>query len=146
RHRARHRQRSDDHHGRRADGRPRSEVGGRHPQPAREAQRRVQEDHPDGHPRSARRRARGHHAQARQGTAPVKLVLIALRNLMRNKLRTVLTVAGAAVAILAFVMLRTVLSAWSAAADYSAKDRVATRHKVSFVIPMPKRYIDTIRD
>jgi putative ABC transport system permease protein len=75
----------------------------------------------------------------------MKLILIALRNLSRNKLRTILTVLGGAVAILTFVALRTVLSSWSAAADYSAKDRIATRHKVSFVINMPKRYIDDIR-
>jgi putative ABC transport system permease protein len=75
----------------------------------------------------------------------VKLLLIAVRNLSRNKMRTVLTVLGASVAILAFVMLRTVLSAWSSAADYAAKDRIATRHKVSFVINMPKNYVDQIR-
>jgi putative ABC transport system permease protein len=75
----------------------------------------------------------------------VKLALIAFRNLARNRLRTVLTVAGAAVAILAFVSVRTVLSAWSAAADYAAKDRIATRHKVSLIIPLPKRYIEDIR-
>jgi putative ABC transport system permease protein len=73
------------------------------------------------------------------------LILIAARNLWRNKLRTVLTVLGGAVAILTFVALRTVLSSWSAAADFAAKDRIATRHKVSFVISMPKRYIDDIR-
>jgi putative ABC transport system permease protein len=75
----------------------------------------------------------------------VKLILIAARNLWRNKLRTVLTVLGGAVAILTFIALRTVLSSWSAAADFAAKDRIATRHKVSFVISMPKRYIDDIR-
>ncbi|HET6280214.1 MAG TPA: FtsX-like permease family protein [Polyangia bacterium] len=75
----------------------------------------------------------------------MKLLLIAFRNLTRNKLRTFLTVLGAAVAILAFVMLRTVLSAWSTAAEYAAKDRLATRHKVSFVISMPKNYVDQIR-
>jgi putative ABC transport system permease protein len=75
----------------------------------------------------------------------MKLLLIAARNLWRNKLRTLLTVLGAAVAILAFVSLRTVLTAWSAAADYAAQDRIATRHKVSFVIPLPKRYIEDLR-
>jgi putative ABC transport system permease protein len=75
----------------------------------------------------------------------MKLFLIALRNLRRNKLRTFLTVLGSAVAILAFVSLRTVLSAWTAAADYAAKDRLATRHKVSFIIQLPKRYADDIR-
>jgi putative ABC transport system permease protein len=76
----------------------------------------------------------------------MKLLVIAVRNLSRNKLRTFLTVLGAAVAILAFVSLRTVLSAWSAAADYAAKDRIGTRHKVSFVISLPKRYVDEVRN
>jgi putative ABC transport system permease protein len=75
----------------------------------------------------------------------VRLVAIALRNLSRNKLRTFLTVLGGAVAILAFVGLRTVLTSWSAAADHAAKDRLGTRHKVSFVISMPKRYIEDVR-
>jgi len=75
----------------------------------------------------------------------LKIFLIAARNLHRNLLRTVLTVLGASVAILVFIALRTVLSAWSAAADHSAKDRLATHHKVSFVMPLPKRYIDDLR-
>jgi putative ABC transport system permease protein len=75
----------------------------------------------------------------------IRLLLIAARNLRRNKLRTSLTVLGAAIAIIAFVMLRTVLSAWSAAADYAAKDRLGTRHKISFVISLPKRYIEDVR-
>ena len=79
------------------------------------------------------------------GQAMIRLLLIAARNLRRNKLRTFLTVLGVAVAILAFVMLRTVLSAWNVAAEYAAKDRIGTRHKVSFVMRLPKRYIDDIR-
>jgi putative ABC transport system permease protein len=75
----------------------------------------------------------------------MKLFLIALRNLNRNRLRTFLTVLGAAVAILAFVSLRTVLSAWSAAADFASKDRIASRHKVSFILPLPKKYVEEIR-
>lgn len=75
----------------------------------------------------------------------MKLLLIAARNLARNRLRTFLTVLGAAVAIIAFVSLRTVLTAWSAAADFAAKDRIGTRHKVSFTMPLPKRYAEEIR-
>ncbi len=75
----------------------------------------------------------------------MKILGIALRNLSRNRLRTVLTVLGAAVAILAFVMLQTVLTAWYAAADFATKDRIATRHKVSFVMSMPRNYVDQIR-
>jgi putative ABC transport system permease protein len=49
------------------------------------------------------------------------------------------------VAVLAFVLLRTVLFAWNKGVDYAAKDRLATRHKVSIVIPLPKHYIDDVR-
>jgi putative ABC transport system permease protein len=70
---------------------------------------------------------------------------VAVRNLGRNKLRTLLTIAGVSVAIVTFIMLRTVLSAWTVAADHAAKDRVGTRHKVSFIIPLPKRYLEEIR-
>ena len=76
----------------------------------------------------------------------MELLKIAARNLLRNKFRSAFTVLGAAVAILAFIMLQTVLTAWNVAAEHSAKDRIATRHKVSFVISLPKRYIDTIRN
>jgi len=41
--------------------------------------------------------------------------------------------------------LRTVLSAWNVAAEFAAKDRLGTRHKISFVMSLPKRYIDDIR-
>ena len=76
----------------------------------------------------------------------MNIVSVAARNVLRNKGRTALTVFGAAVAVLAFVLLRTVLAAWNVAADYAAKDRIATRHKVSFVLTLPKRYIDTVRE
>jgi putative ABC transport system permease protein len=75
----------------------------------------------------------------------VNLVTVAARNALRNTFRTSLTVVGAAVAVLAFVMLRTVLVAFNVGADYAAKDRIAIRHKVSFILPLPKPYIETVR-
>jgi putative ABC transport system permease protein len=74
------------------------------------------------------------------------LVGLAARNALRNRFRTSLTVIGVAVTVLAFVLLRTVITSWNIAAEYSAKDRIATRHKLSFVIALPKRYIDQIRE
>jgi putative ABC transport system permease protein len=70
---------------------------------------------------------------------------IGIRNIWRNKTRTTLTVLGGAVAVLAFILLRTVLWAWNVGVEYSAKDRLATRHKVSLIMPVPKRYVDNIR-
>ncbi len=75
----------------------------------------------------------------------IGLFLIAARNLTRNWLRTCLTILGAAVALIAFIMLRTVLTAWEVGAESASKDRLGTRHKVSFVMQLPKRYIDDIR-
>ncbi len=74
------------------------------------------------------------------------LIELAAKNALRNRFRTLLTVLGVAVAIVAFVLLRTVIYSWNIATEYAAKDRIATRHKLSFVIPLPKRYVDTIRD
>ena len=73
------------------------------------------------------------------------LFSVAARNIMRNRFRTMLTIIAGAVAVLAFVMLRTVLYAWAVGVDYAAKDRVATRNKVSFILPLPKKYVDDIR-
>ncbi len=73
------------------------------------------------------------------------LVSLAAKNVLRNKFRAVLTVVGVAVAVLTFMMLRTIITAWTAGADYAAKDRVVTRNKITFVMPLPKRYVDQVR-
>ncbi len=75
----------------------------------------------------------------------IGLFRIAARNVGRNWLRTILTALGAAVALVSFIMIRTVLTSWEAGAEYAAKDRLGTRHKVSFIMHLPKRYIDDIR-
>src|SRR5690606_13674303 len=90
--------------------------------------------------------ARDHHAAPQQGEARViKLFLIAARNLKRSWFRTIFTIAGAAVALIAFIMLRTVLWSWNAVSEYAAQDRLATRHKVTMIMPLPKRYAEDIR-
>ncbi|MCW5829896.1 MAG: ABC transporter permease [Deltaproteobacteria bacterium] len=76
----------------------------------------------------------------------MSLALLARRNIRRNTVRTALTMVALAIAVVAFVAIRTVLTAWSVAADFAAKDRLATRHKMSFVISMPKHYADTVRE
>jgi putative ABC transport system permease protein len=70
---------------------------------------------------------------------------LAVRNVLRNRFRTLATIAAVAVAILAFVMLRTLVSAWTVGVEEAAQDRVATRHKVSFIMSLPKRYVEEIR-
>lgn len=64
--------------------------------------------------------------------------------LARNPFRATLTVFGIAVAVVAFIALRTVLESWSRGAEYAAKDRLSTRHRVSYGLPLPKRYVEDI--
>jgi len=71
---------------------------------------------------------------------------LALRNLSRNRFRVILTAFGVAIAVVAFLLLRTVVSSWEDSAQWAAKDRVVTRHKVTFVMELPKRYVQTVRD
>jgi putative ABC transport system permease protein len=68
-----------------------------------------------------------------------------LRNALRHKLRTGLTVLGLVVAVLAFGLLQTVVDAWYAGAEGAAPDRLVTRNAVSLVFPMPLHYRDKIR-
>lgn len=75
----------------------------------------------------------------------MNLASIAVKNTRRNLFRTLLTILGVAVAMLAFLLLRTVLSAWLVGVEYAAKDRVASRHKVTFIMTLPKRYAEDVK-
>jgi len=70
------------------------------------------------------------------------LTSLSIKNIGHNWLRTILTVVGTAIAILSFVLIRTTLSAWEAGVDNAAQDRLSTIHRVTFVMPLPKRYFD----
>jgi putative ABC transport system permease protein len=74
------------------------------------------------------------------------LVGLAARNVLRNRFRAVLTVLGVAVAVLTFVLLRTVVGAWTVAADFAVKDRLVTRHKITFVMSLPLRYVQDVKN
>jgi putative ABC transport system permease protein len=71
--------------------------------------------------------------------------LLVVRNALRHKLRTLLTVLGIVVAIVAFGLLRTVVDAWYAGANASSSTRLVTRNAVSLVFPMPITYAQKIR-
>jgi putative ABC transport system permease protein len=63
---------------------------------------------------------------------------------LRHKLRSLLTILGVGVAVTAFALLRTVVTAWYAGVEASAANRLITRHAVSFVFPLPLSYRDRI--
>ena len=73
------------------------------------------------------------------------VVLLVIKNALRHKLRTVLTIIGIVVAITAFGLLRTIVDAWYAGANASSSARLVTRNAVSLVFSMPITYAQKIR-
>lgn len=67
------------------------------------------------------------------------------RNLFRRKGRTILTVLVVMLVVLIFCLIRTVDWAFKVGAEDAMQDRLATRHKVSITMQLPKRYIDDVR-
>lgn len=74
----------------------------------------------------------------------MELVRLLLRNVLRHKLRSLLTIFGVGVAVMAFALLQTVVTAWYAGVEASAANRLITRHAVSFVFSLPLAYRDRI--
>jgi putative ABC transport system permease protein len=74
----------------------------------------------------------------------MELLKLLLRNTLRHKLRSLLTIFGVGVAVMAFALLQTVVTAWYAGVEASAANRLITRHAVSFVFPLPLAYRDQI--
>src|SRR6266536_666161 len=73
------------------------------------------------------------------------VVLLVIKNALRHKLRTALTIVGIVVAIAAFGLLRTVVDAWYAGANASSSARLVTRSSVSLVFSLPLTYAQKIR-
>lgn len=73
------------------------------------------------------------------------LLKLLFRNAFRHRLRTLLTIGGIAVAILAFGLLRTVISAWYAGVEASSTSRLVTRNAISLIFPLPLSYKEKIR-
>lgn len=75
----------------------------------------------------------------------MRILKIITKNVLRHKLRTFLTILGVAIAILAFGLLRTVISAWYAGVEASSASRLVTRNSISLIFPLPLSYKDKIR-
>lgn len=73
------------------------------------------------------------------------LLRLIVRNALRHRLRSALTVVGIAVAILAFGLLRTLIGAWYLGVEASAANRLVTRNAISLVFPLPLAYKERIR-
>jgi putative ABC transport system permease protein len=73
------------------------------------------------------------------------IIRLIFRNAFRHKLRTWLTVLGITIAILAFGLLRTVISAWYAGVEASSASRLVTRNSISIIFSLPLSYEARIR-
>lgn len=73
------------------------------------------------------------------------ILKLLFRNAFRHKLRTALTILGITIAILAFGLLRTIVSAWYAGVEASSASRLVTRNAISLIFPLPISYKDKIR-
>jgi putative ABC transport system permease protein len=67
------------------------------------------------------------------------------KNAFRHRLRTVLTLAGLAIAVLAFGLLQTVVDAWYAGAAAASGTRLITRNAISLATFLPLSYESRIR-
>jgi len=76
----------------------------------------------------------------------MKILKLVFKNAFRHKLRTFLTIFGIAIAVIAFGLLRTVVTAWYVGVEGSQADRLVTRHAVSFIFPLPYSYLDKINN
>jgi putative ABC transport system permease protein len=70
----------------------------------------------------------------------MRVLKLITKNMLRHKLRTFLTILGIAIAVMAFGLIRTVVTAWYAGVEASAANRLITRHAVSFIFPLPLAY------
>jgi putative ABC transport system permease protein len=62
------------------------------------------------------------------------------RNTLRHPLRSSLTIAGMALAVLAFCLLRTLVAAWYSGVAASSPVRLITRNAISLVFTLPLSY------
>jgi putative ABC transport system permease protein len=70
----------------------------------------------------------------------MKVFKLIFKNSVRHRLRTILTILGLALAVMAFGLIRTFIKAWYAGADAASPDRLITRSSVSIVFTLPISY------
>jgi len=73
------------------------------------------------------------------------LLKLVFRNAFRHRLRTLLTLTGLAIAVLAYGLLQTVVDAWYAGAAAASETRLITRNAISLSVFLPVSYENRIR-
>jgi len=75
----------------------------------------------------------------------MKVLKLIFKNALRHKLRTGLTILGITIAVIAFGLLRTVVTVWDSSVDAAAANRLITRQSVSFICTLPYSYKEKIK-
>lgn len=75
----------------------------------------------------------------------MKVLKLIFKNALRHKLRTSLTIVGIIIAVIAFGLLRTVVTVWDSSVDAASANRLITRQAVSFIFPLPYAYKEKIK-
>lgn len=75
----------------------------------------------------------------------MKYLPLIVRNLLRRKIRTIFTTASIFIAFLLFGVLMALKAAFSMGVEVAGADRLMMIHKVSFIQPLPKSYLERLR-
>ena len=75
----------------------------------------------------------------------MRVLKLIFKNTLRHKLRTALTILGITIAVVAFGLLRTVVTVWYSGVDAANANRLITRQSVSFIFPLPVAYKEKIQ-
>jgi putative ABC transport system permease protein len=75
----------------------------------------------------------------------VKYLRLVLANLLRHKLRTILTIASVALALFLFASLRSVTTTLAATAQFGGARRLVTLNATGLVFPLPLAYANRIK-
>lgn len=74
----------------------------------------------------------------------MRIAKLMRKNATRRPLRTALTVLGLAIAVMAFVIIRTIVHTWYIGAEAASPNRLVTRNAVSMIFPLPISYKEKI--
>ena len=75
----------------------------------------------------------------------MKFIPLIWRNLLRRKIRTLMTIGSIFIAFLLFGLLMAIRAAFSMGVDIAGADRLVAIHKVSLIQLMPRSYLERIR-
>ncbi len=76
----------------------------------------------------------------------MRILKLIRKNTWRHPLRTSLTVLGMAIAVMAFIMIRTAIEAWYSNSRAASPNRLVTIHAVSLTFSLPLAYERKIQD